>query len=457
MSAIGSVSHTPEGPEAPGGNSLPADLTSDALSTSRDLQQVAAGERKLGPESKGKGLRLVAKALRLAGYDLPESAANGRWHPELETALKAFQEHYDLDMSGRVDSATVLSLDRLFANATATHKHLAEDGMVDAAELAAVEAELATTMGAEQARGYLTAMLGHDPKVLSVDAVGYLQGTIGSMDGHIARYQQVLTGHLKDAQLLDANFNGRFDSDDLIFSADAQGQVNVKRIGAALRDRVAIGAAVVDAAYAMDSANHRFGGQPQANETYWRVPTNPVSGASRMLVRDGVRPSAALQDMFENPGDYRFECASAIVIIRYKAIMDLIGKADFDRIMTDMIVGAWKQEADSEALWKISRTGPTKTPPVDPSAIPEVPPGEYTYFRNWDVSKEGFDAGWQGENVIALGDGLYYGHPFGVVSDDEIIKHLNQNRKAGSTQSATLLNLRARIGRDVFKHDLTPE
>ena len=75
--------------------------------------------------------------------------------------------------------------------------------------------------------------------LLAFKAVDYLQGKYGSMEGHVSRFQDVLAGHLKNAKILDANFDGKLDKNDLDFTKGANGKVNVEKIGAALRDKVA--------------------------------------------------------------------------------------------------------------------------------------------------------------------------------------------------------------------------
>ena len=58
--------------------------------------------------------------------------------------------------------------------------------------------------------------------------------------------------------------------------------------------------------------------------------------------------------------------------------------------------------------------------------------GEHGYIRNWGVSPEAVRGGWYGENVIYLGDGKYYGHPFGIATGETIVKFLNQHHVPNS-------------------------
>jgi protein-glutamine gamma-glutamyltransferase len=69
-------------------------------------------------------------------------------------------------------------------------------------------------------------------------------------------------------------------------------------------------------------------------------------------------------------------------------------------------------------------------------------PGDRRYFKNPDVDPATPE--WQGENVISLGDGLYYGHGIGTYKEDAFIKALNRNRRAGATRSAYLMNAAGR-------------
>lgn len=336
----------------------------------------------------------------------------------------------------------------------------AADGRITTTEIKRAEREIAAKYGPEKARAILIAALGQDPAKIEFKAVDYLQGRIGSMDGHIDHYQQVLAGHLENAKLLDANFDGRLDRDDLIFTRDAAGKVDVKRIGQALCDRVRIGAAMVDAAHAMARANHEFG-DLRANPKFFR----PESGRDwgdplgTMHLKPGARPSEAIRDIFESPEKYSFECATALVILRYKAILDLIGERDFDRICKDLKIGPWVQENDAARAWKVrgkAQDG-SKVAASERDVKKDLRPGDYTYFKNWSVSLKGYNEGWQGENVIFLGNGKYYGHPFGIVSAKEIVDHLNEHRrKEANVKSASLLDVRASVDPSILKHDKNP-
>jgi protein-glutamine gamma-glutamyltransferase len=174
-----------------------------------------------------------------------------------------------------------------------------------------------------------------------------------------------------------------------------------------------------------------------------------------MHLKSGVRPSEALKDIFETPDKYAFECATALVALRYKAMMELIGEKDFDRIAGDLRIGPWDQENDAARLWKVrgEAADGSKIAASPETVKKDLKPGDYTYFKNWSVSLAGYKAGWQGENVIFLGDGMYYGHPFGVISGKEIVDYLNEHRRTGNVKSASLLDLRATVDPSVLKHD----
>ena len=216
---------------------------------------------------------------------------------------------------------------------------------------------------------------------------------------------------------------------------------------------------MIDAAYSMHDAKPRFG-DLEFNPFVWELEGDEEDyddGMGVMVLTGEVPASTAVQDMFDNPGMYRFECATALTVARYKAMLDLIGPRDFDRIFDDIRIGPWEADDDATRAWKATGRA-VHGDDVEASAatIAATKPGDYAYFKNWDVSKSGMDGGWQGENVIFLGDGLYYGHPFGVTSGEAIVEHLNEYRKRGSTRSASLLDLRANIGRSILAQDKDP-
>jgi len=157
----------------------------------------------------------------------------------------------------------------------------------------------------------------------------------------------------------------------------------------------------------------------------------------------GVSPSEAVQDIFRNPRDYGFECATGLVVTYYKALLDGLGPERFDAIMQDLRIGPWETESDLASVLHSSGSAHRDAAEARQSSLR---PGDYTYFRNWDVSAESARQGWQGENVISLGGGKYYGHPFGITTGDAIIEYLNRHRNAGSTRSAAMLELQMSLG-----------
>ncbi|HZG77647.1 MAG TPA: protein-glutamine gamma-glutamyltransferase [Paenibacillus sp.] len=178
--------------------------------------------------------------------------------------------------------------------------------------------------------------------------------------------------------------------------------------------------ATLEAARALNDSGAAFAtfDQSRCNVEYWRREAN---GAFRL--RPDRRPSAAVRDIFANGPMYAFECATAIVIVFYKATLEAIGDAAFDRLFANTYLFHWNVDRD---------LGLTTVPTV------AFVPGDCLYFDNPDVDPETMH--WQGENVIFLGPDLYYGHGIGIRGARDIIAKLNGHRRPGATRSAHLLS-----------------
>lgn len=148
------------------------------------------------------------------------------------------------------------------------------------------------------------------------------------------------------------------------------------------------------------------------------------------LLKEGIKPSDAIGDIFINSPQYSTECATAIVIIYYKALLDIFPKKLFNEMFSNIYLMNWKD------LDKDLGITYYKNPP-------DYLPGDCRYFKNPDVDP--LTPEWQGENVINLGDGMYYGHGIGIKTADGIIRSLNRHRKTGATESAYLLESATRV------------
>lgn len=145
--------------------------------------------------------------------------------------------------------------------------------------------------------------------------------------------------------------------------------------------------------------------------------------------------SDAIDDIFKNGYEYATECATAMVIVYYKAILDVFPAELFNRLFKRIELMNWRRlDPLLDGIGRLDYTG-------------GFLPGDRRYFRNPDVNPATPE--WQGENVIMLGPDLYYGHGIGVGGDDTFISALNKNRVRGSSQSAYLIN---RAGRPNFKN-----
>lgn len=184
-----------------------------------------------------------------------------------------------------------------------------------------------------------------------------------------------------------------------------------------LRGRVLV-ARAAEALYASGAGFAVFS-ETRCNERYWERTDN---GGFRL--RPNVLPSEAVADIYENGHLYAFECATAIIIVFYKAVLDLIGPAIFNRRFADLYIRDWQYDKDLRLILE-----------NDPNLAYT---GDVLYFRNPEVDPAHME--WQGENAVILGNGLFFGHGMGIVTSGQIIASLNRNRRPGATRSAYLAN-----------------
>lgn len=159
----------------------------------------------------------------------------------------------------------------------------------------------------------------------------------------------------------------------------------------------------------------------RCNPNFW---DRTAEGGFRL--KSGAKPSAAILDIFEHGRKYATECATAMVIVYYRALLAVWGAETFDRIFPKIELMNWHH------LDRLLReVGLMKKEPF-------YLPGDRRYFANPDVDP--LTPEWQGENVIALNGNLYYGHGVGIHDADFIIRSLNGNRIEDADESAYLMD-----------------
>jgi protein-glutamine gamma-glutamyltransferase len=175
----------------------------------------------------------------------------------------------------------------------------------------------------------------------------------------------------------------------------------------------------IEAARALNASGASFEifATSRCNPQYWILEPN---GAFR--IRPDVLPSDAIRDIFANGHLYGFECATAMIIVLYKAALDSIGEAAYNRLFANTYLYHWNVDRD-----------------LGLTTLPESRfiPGDILYFDNPEVDPS--TPQWQGENVVYMGGDLYYGHGIGITNAAKIIETLNAHRRPGATQSAFML------------------
>jgi protein-glutamine gamma-glutamyltransferase len=156
----------------------------------------------------------------------------------------------------------------------------------------------------------------------------------------------------------------------------------------------------------------------RCNPQYWH---REPSGAFRL--RRDRSPARALNDIFAQGSLYAFECATAIVIVFYKATLDTIGEEAYNRLFANTFLFHWNVDENLGLTTVRTR---------------QFTPGDSLYFDNPEVNP--LMPQWQGENVIFMGGNRYFGHGIGIRSAQEIIMALNAKRAPFAFRSAYLMD-----------------
>lgn len=156
----------------------------------------------------------------------------------------------------------------------------------------------------------------------------------------------------------------------------------------------------------------------KCNEQFWKL---TEKGA--FVLKPNILPQTAIEDIFRQGHKYAFECAVAIVIIYYKAVLESINKQHFNQLFADLYLYSWKYDQDLDLRIHEGT---------------DFLPGDCVYFKNPDHDPKTPE--WQGENAILLDKDLYFGHGIGITSAQGIINALNTKRKKNSNKSAFLID-----------------
>ncbi|MDQ0229820.1 protein-glutamine gamma-glutamyltransferase [Metabacillus malikii] len=170
------------------------------------------------------------------------------------------------------------------------------------------------------------------------------------------------------------------------------------------------------------------------NPKYWTLTAN-----GGFKLKQDVQPADAIKDIFQNGPLYAFECATAIVIIFYKAALESINIEQFNRIYQGLYLRDWRSDEDL---------------PINTRKGNDFLPGDCLYFNNPE-----FDPNvsyWRVENAIDLGNGHFFGHGIGIKTAEKMIEALNSRRKPNATVSAYLLSQVTRLDDQYLYHFASP-
>lgn len=144
-------------------------------------------------------------------------------------------------------------------------------------------------------------------------------------------------------------------------------------------------------------------------------------------LKQGVKPNDAIRDIYNNSSLYRTECATAILIVYFKALAEVFPEDLYNSVFSNIYLMNWhriEREIRDVGLMRTAK---------------DFMPGDRRYFNNPDVDP--LTPEFQGENVIDMGNGIYYGHGIGKARADVFVRALNNVRKQDSELSAYIMDM----------------
>jgi len=162
----------------------------------------------------------------------------------------------------------------------------------------------------------------------------------------------------------------------------------------------------------------------RCNPEYW---TRTSEGGFKL--KPDADPYLAIKDFLVHSAMYATECATAIVIVYYLGLTEVLPQKLFNQLFANLYLMDWKYLDKDLGLRSHAH-------------LADYLPGDCRYFMNPDVNPKTIE--WQGENAIQLKNGYYYGHGIGIRTAEGIIRELNRNRIPNATKSAYLMDLAIR-------------
>jgi hypothetical protein len=212
--------------------------------------------------------------------------------------------------------------------------------------------------------------------------------------------------------------------------AESAEEYNYDSIGQ-LKFEIGMRKEIIDSSYELYNSDMDFAvfRKSKCNPEFW-----DRADDGGFVLRQGVKPSEAIRDIFTNSSEYATECATAMMILYYKALLDIYPEALFDKTFPEIELMNWHHI--NKLLREVGLMKKQKDSIL----------GDRRYFVNPDVDP--LTPQWQGENVIVLDEDKYYGHGIGISDEKTMIQALNKHRSEGANESAYLSDT---AGRPNFK------
>jgi Domain of unknown function (DUF4157)/Protein-glutamine gamma-glutamyltransferase len=193
----------------------------------------------------------------------------------------------------------------------------------------------------------------------------------------------------------------------------------------------------------------------QYNKANWVKGKVHEDGEFELVLKKGVKPSAAIDDLFANVAAWGVDCAEFIQVAHWYALRHTLGTEEFDKhiaaddddvrmTMRDHgstgLSSAYTYDRDAKGdPFKCTDEATDQETTVaitEDELLARLPIGSRVMFTDGGLGEDDEESDFESENAIKIGEDRYAAHPYGIVTAQQL-----RHRLAGSGDGGELMSM----------------